>query len=252
MAGKTHSSLMPNKHLTKATHRFDMAESPARAIIADLLSQKDPVKGAMVAGYMKTSKLEFHGVLVSHIRRTAREHIKRVPLEQLPALVERLWQEPVFEPRMAGVEILEKYSKEGSIGETIAVVSRLLDLVDTWSLVDPLCIVSIGNLMIRSKRIEDMIADWRTSDNVWRRRATILPYVQLAKKKYYKKEYANRIFRGVSYHLSDSEFFVAKAVGWALRELSKSEPELVRTFIDKNRNKMVKLAIREGSKKLKR
>ncbi|MFX0056218.1 MAG: DNA alkylation repair protein, partial [Candidatus Hermodarchaeota archaeon] len=47
-----------------------------------------------------------------------------------------------------------------------------------------------------------------------------------------------------------NEFFVAKAVGWVLRELSKREPDLVRRFIDDNRDRMNKLSIREGSKKL--
>ena len=54
----------------------------------------------------------------------------------------------------------------------------------------------------------------------------------------------------MSPHISDTEFFVGKAAGWVLRELSKRDPDLVKTFIDENRSTMTKLVIREGSRKL--
>lgn len=78
----------------------------------------------------------------------------------------------------------------------------------------------------------------------------MLPYVHLAKKRIYKKEYAEKALNAIMPHLTDKEFFVAKAVGWVLRELSKREPELVGRFIEENRERMTKLSIREGSKRI--
>ncbi|NHJ14350.1 MAG: DNA alkylation repair protein [Candidatus Thorarchaeota archaeon] len=227
-----------------------MIEDIATAIIEDLYSQRNLEKGKMVAKYMKTSQLEFHGVLVPEIRKTARGHIHGLPLESIPPLTKRLWRENIFEPRLAGVEIMELYSKKGDIERAIETISWMIDRIDTWSLCDPLCIVCLGNLIIRDASVQDRIANWRISSNFWRRRATVLPYVQLGKKTVYRPEYGQMILRGVSYHISDSEFFVAKAVGWALRELSKREPEIVRKFIEENREVMPKLAMREGGKKL--
>jgi 3-methyladenine DNA glycosylase AlkD len=129
-------------------------------------------------------------------------------------------------------------------------IDRMIEDVDTWSTVDPLCIVCLANVIIRDPSYEKKIVKWRTSTNFWRRRATVLPYVHLSKKRIYRKEYAERSLAAVVPHLSDNEFFVAKAVGWVLRELSKREPDLVRNFIDENTKRMTKLSIREGSKKL--
>ena len=43
-------------------------------------------------------------------------------------------------------------------------------------------------------------------------------------------------------------FFINKAIGWALRDYSKTNPKWVRDFIEKNKDKMAKLSIKEGSK----
>lgn len=216
----------------------------------DLRSREDEEKGRMVASYMKTSSLRFLGVSVTEARKITRKHIKGLDIDDLPLLIEQLWQEPVFDFKLAAIEALEKYSAEGNIEIAFSMIDRMIEDVDTWSTVDPLCIVCLANVIIRDPGYEKKIAKWRTSNNFWRRRATLLPYVHLSKKRIYHKDYAERSLAAVEPHLSDNEFFVAKAVGWVLRELSKREPDLVRRFIDDNRDRMNKLSIREGSKKL--
>ena len=130
------------------------------------------------------------------------------------------------------------------------IISDFINDCDTWSLVDPLCSPCLGTLLRRDESLEKDLKKWNSSTNFWRRRASFLPYLNLALKTNYREEYNTRILDAVTPHLSDDEFFVAKAVGWVLRELSKRSPDLVREFIDENREKMTKLAIREGSKKL--
>ncbi len=78
----------------------------------------------------------------------------------------------------------------------------------------------------------------------------MLPFLHLALKSQYKPEFNDKILEAVTPHITDKEFFVGKAAGWVLRELSKRDPELVRSYLNKNREKMTKLVIREGSKKL--
>ncbi|MFW9910999.1 MAG: DNA alkylation repair protein [Candidatus Thorarchaeota archaeon] len=227
-----------------------MVETTRRALMQDLRSKEDEEKGRLVASYMKTSSLQFLGVSVTEARKVTRKHIRGLAINELPLLIEQLWQEPVFDFRLAAIETLEKYSAKGNIEIAFAMIDRMVDDVDTWSTVDPLCIVCLANIIIRDPDYEKQIAKWRTSNNFWRRRASILPYVHLSKKRIYRREYAERSLAAIEPHLSDTEFFVAKAVGWVLRELSKREPEVVRRFIDNNRDRMTKLSIREGSKKL--
>ena len=51
-------------------------------------------------------------------------------------------------------------------------------------------------------------------------------------------------------NLGQAEFFINKSIGWALRDYSKTNPEWVKNFIEKNKEKMAKLSIREASKYL--
>jgi 3-methyladenine DNA glycosylase AlkD len=222
----------------------------AQNIIEEIEQQKDLEKGTLIAGYMKTSDHLYMGVLVPDIRRTAKKHIKNVPVEDLIPVMKELWKERVFEHRLAAIQIMEKYSEKGDIDTAFDLISEMVDSLDTWAMIDPLCIVCQGNLIIRDRSVEEKWVSWRKSENIWKRRATVLPYVHLSKKTKHKPEYNTMILRAMKPHLSDSEFFVGKAVGWVLRELSKREPELVRSFIDEHKEKMSKLSIREGSKKL--
>jgi len=52
-------------------------------------------------------------------------------------------------------------------------------------------------------------------------------------------------------NLDQTEFFINKAIGWALRDYSKTNPEWVVSFIEKNKERMAKLSIKEASKYLK-
>ncbi|MFW9965561.1 MAG: DNA alkylation repair protein [Candidatus Thorarchaeota archaeon] len=227
-----------------------MVEATVRALMDDLRSRMDSEKGRMVASYMKTSCLQFLGVSVTEARNVTRSHIKGLEVNELPLLIELLWIHPVFDFKLAAIESLEKYSAKGDIKSAFTMIDRMIDDIDTWSVLDPLCIVCLANVIIRDAAYEKKIARWRKSSNFWRRRATVLPYVHLAKKRIYREGYAERALAAIIPHLSDDEFFVAKAVGWVLREFSKREPDLVRRFIEENRAEMTKLSIREGSKKL--
>ncbi len=227
-----------------------MSIDTAGAIIDDLDSHTDLEKGKVVASYMKTSSLEFLGVSVVETRKITRRHLRGVETDYLVPLMKKLWKKEVFDYRMAAIETMERYTREGNINIALVLITKWIDDADTWSIIDPLCIVCLGNLIIRERTVRDQFVGWRRSENFWRRRATILPYVHLGKKKYHKPEYNEIILDSLLPHLEDHEFFVAKAVGWVLRELSYREPKLVRSFIDTHREKMTKLSIREGSKRL--
>lgn len=223
-----------------------------KALLDELKTYENPERAEISVRYMKTSKLKFWGCALPEIRGTTKKYAKGIPLEGLLTLMDTLWKFKIFEPRMAAVQIMEIYSKKGNIDVALEKISGWIDDIDTWSLLDPLCVVCLGTLRIRdSKKIDRAIKPWRKSENFWRRRATILPFVHLCKKSFYKEEYLDGILDAMKPHLTDNEFFVGKAVGWVLRELSKREPKAVRAFIDEYRDVATKLITREGSKKLK-
>lgn len=227
-----------------------MAESLSKIIHEELQELSNPDRKEKIAGYLKTSSLEFIGVELPDIHRTVTKHIKGLDIDQLPGLMRKLWRIAKFETRLAAIDMMKVFAKKGSVDDALSIADSWIEDADTWGIVDPLCSPCIGSLILRDFKIEGTLKSWRTSRNFWRRRASVLPYLYLTLKTQYKPEYSGKILDAVTPHISDQEFFVGKAAGWVLRELSKREPDLVRRYFEKNKDKMTKLVFREGSKKL--
>ena len=219
-------------------------------ILQQFKELQDDEQAKQVAGYMKTSDLRFLGVKLPELRSIVKRSIRGVSTDELIPIMMELWNEPIFECRRGAIDILAEYAKKGEIKKALEIGSNFIDDIDTWALLDPLGSPTLGILLRRDRSIEREFKKWAKSENFWRRRATIIPYLNLALKTNYQEEYASQILNALIPHLSDDEFFVAKAVGWVLRELSKRDARVVRQFIKTHEDEMSKLAIKEGSKKI--
>ena len=138
------------------------------------------------------------------------------------------------------LKVMQKFLKREDI-------SRLKYLIVTkswWDTVDLLAKV-VGSLVIRIEGYDQIMLEWSKDSNIWLKRVAIL--YQLSLKEKVDKQVLERILVN---NLGDSEFFINKAIGWALRDYSKFDPEWVREFIEKNKNGMANLSIREASKYL--
>ncbi len=219
--------------------------------LEELRKLGNPEQAEAVARYMKTLSLKFFGIRLPLIQKTVTRFAKGLATEELVPLMNGLWKQTIFESRVAAIRVLERYAKRGDVFLALDASSQWIDDVDTWGLMDPLGTLCVGTLLLRDRDIEKTLTKWSMSENFWRRRASILPYLHLSKKSVYKDEYRERILQAIQPHISDKEFFVGKAAAWVLRELSKREPEIVKAFIDQHRDVMTRLVIREASKKLK-
>jgi 3-methyladenine DNA glycosylase AlkD len=145
---------------------------------------------------------------------------------------------------------MKGYAAKGDSEEALRIIDEWLNDVDTWAILDPIGSNCLGALLLRNPEIEGVLLKWSMDSNFWRRRASILPYLFLSLKQNYRPEYNERILRAVEPHISDNEFFVGKAAGWVIRELSKRDPVAAEKFIERNRDSMTSLVLREASKKL--
>ncbi len=220
------------------------------SIHRNLKSSSNPVRKEKIGEYLKTSRLSFIGVELPEIHRIVKEHIKSLRIEELPPLMRRLWSIEAFETRLCAIDMMKVFARKAPVKEALSLVDAWIDDLDTWGLSDPLCQPCIGILLEREPTTESTLRRWRDSDNFWRRRCSVLPYLYLCLKANYKTEYDAKILEAVEYHIGDEEFFVGKAAGWVLRELSKRNASLVRTFIEKKKTRMTKLVLRESSKKI--
>ena len=98
---------------------------------------------------------------------------------------------------------------------------------------------------MRSRNWKKIILQWSLSDNIWLRRVAIDH--QLLRKEKTNVQLLEKI---LFHNLNQTEFFINKAIGWALRDYSKTNPPWVAGFIKKNKERMAELSIKEASKYL--
>ena len=160
------------------------------------------------------------------------------------SFIETCWNKEEREFQYAVVyylKAMKKFLKKGDI-------SKLKYLVVTkswWDTVDLLSKI-IGDVVNRNKELKTLMLEWSKKGNdIWLRRVAILH--QLSFKENVDKLLLETILED---NLCDGEFFINKAIGWALRDYSKVNPEWVRKFIEKNRSEMANLSLREASKYL--
>ncbi len=228
-----------------------MSSFRKKALLDDLHVAGDEEQARISAGYLKTSELSFIGIKLPIIAKIAKKYMKGLSFDELGDLMSDLWNEPYYEARRASIDIMKEFVKNADVEIPFKIIDSWIDDIDTWALMDPLGSNCLGELILRKPELEKTFISWSTDDNFWRRRATILPYLYLSLKRNYRPEFNSRVLKAVKPHISDKEFFVGKAAGWVLRELSKRNPDVVREFFEKHRSKMTPLVIREGSMKLK-
>ena len=126
--------------------------------------------------------------------------------------------------------------------DDIPKIKRYIKTKQWWDTIDGFDRI-IGNIAFSDSRINDLMLKWSKDDDIWVRRIAIDH--QLSRK---DKTDADLLGQIIVNNLESKEFFINKAIGWSLRDYSKTNPNWVRDFISKHIEKMDKLSIKEASK----
>ncbi|MEH7113620.1 DNA alkylation repair protein [Neobacillus niacini] len=184
------------------------------------------------------------------IKSPLRKELKRQFFKQTEILKEpfdkkfvlRLWEKDEREYQYTAITYIGKYHKKLP-KDVIPFFEELLTTKSWWDSVDGLAPL-VGEIVKRYPEvIEETINQWSVHDNMWLRRTAIL--FQL---KYKEQTNENLLYQYILKNTDSKEFFIQKAIGWALREYSKTNSESVKTFIEGNQ--LARLSVREGSKYL--
>lgn len=198
--------------------------------------------------YLK-SELVFIGITVPRIRQAAKDFKRTFPrLSQADVLetARTLWAPGVHELRSLSIAILELYVArldEGAFPQTEAM---LRDSV-TWAHVDWLAVKVAGPIVERHPRRDEILEGWSTDANFWMRRSAMLALLEPLRAGQGDFETFSRFAEQM---LEEKEFFIRKAIGWILREVSRKRPELTCRFLDAHHEKASGLTVREASKHL--
>ncbi|PLR66114.1 MULTISPECIES: DNA alkylation repair protein [Bacillaceae] len=163
--------------------------------------------------------------------------------DQLKETILKLWSFEERELLYAAMDILV-LEKKKLHPQDIEWIKDLIITVSWWDTVDLIASNVIGPLVMKHPELKEKHLDkWAVSENFWLQRTAILYQLK------YKQETDEASLYNVIRNLSSSkEFFIQKAIGWALREYSKTNPESVHSFISEN--ELAPLSKREGMKHL--
>jgi 3-methyladenine DNA glycosylase AlkD len=226
------------------TDPVDLAKL-ARAIESELKRTGSPERAVGEKRYLK-SDMDFLGATLADIRRVARRAARdpRLDRDGAVGLVEELWSAPTFEHRMAAALILE-FHADDLRSEDLSLIERLIRESRTWALVDVLSGDVVGEMGLHL-RIRRALDRWARDDDFWVRRSSLLAELTPLKHGAPFEPFARR----ADAMLDETEFFIRKAIGWVLRETSKTRPDEVYRWIAPRTHRASGVTMREAVKYL--
>ena len=207
---------------------------------------KDEKEAVLMAKYMKNN-FEFLGIHSKERKEAEKKVFKTIPKDKKAFIdfnfTDKCYDNKYREFQYAAIDYLilkNKYLNKTHIKKLKEYALKK----SWWDSIDFLDRI-IGDIALRDESINNILLEWSLSDNIWLRRIAIDH--QLLRKDKTNTELLEKI---IINNLNNKEFFINKAIGWALRDYSKTNPHWVQDFIEKHKSNMANLSIREASKYL--
>ncbi len=208
---------------------------------------RDAELAAGMAAYMKTD-MPFYGVQkplrVPILREIKKKFVPR-DLAEYEDCVLALWQEPHREEKYMAINYADAF-QHFKTKDAIPLYERLIREGAWWDIVDTVSADLVGEAYLAERKsIKPIINKWAKDKDMWIRRSTLLVHL------HHKNETDEEQLFDLCLKLApENEFFIRKAIGWALREYSKTSPKAVGKFLKSNRSRLSPLSYREGAKQL--
>lgn len=206
-----------------------------------------PSQAGPMEKYMK-NRFRFLGIKSPQRKELLREFLKNEGLpdaENIEDTVKYLWQAGARELHYAAMELLarKKYLHDK---KRIALIEWIIVNQSWWDTVDYIASNIAGLwLSLHPEEIGTLTTKWMKSENIWLQRTCLLFQLK------YKQRTDFNLLKGFIEELSgEKEFFIRKAIGWALREYAKASPETVIQFVENN--SLSPLSRKEALKNLKK
>jgi len=215
---------------------------------ASFEAHANPARAAPMAAYMK-DRFPFLGISATERRALQRRALKGLPESserELRTVARASWRKPEREYQYFGADYVRAHVARCS-ADFLEPLEALITTKSWWDTVDLLATRGVGRLAREHPSVRRAMDAWIESDNVWLVRSALL--FQLT----YKSDTdAAALFGYCEQRMDDEDFFIRKAMGWALREYSKTDAPGVRTFVLAHRDSLSPLTRREALKWLER
>jgi 3-methyladenine DNA glycosylase AlkD len=220
-----------------------------REVRSALKKAANPEKAPQMQAYMK-SAMPFRGVS-GPIQKSLWRQI--FPAHPLTAAAWRdvaltLWREASFrEERYAAIALTDlPVYRSFRDRSALPMLEEMIVTGAWWDLVDPLATHHLGDVLRTDRRgVSTLMRRWADDADMWKRRAAILCQIR------FKRDTdLDLLYACIEPNLPHTDFFIRKAIGWALRQYAWTDPKEVTRYVDANRDRLAGLSIREALKNI--
>ncbi|MFC4698435.1 DNA alkylation repair protein [Enterococcus aquimarinus] len=201
----------------------------------------NPQKAIAMEAYMR-NQFKFLGITAPERKILTRDFFKTIDRATIDwEFVQQCWEKDEREFQYLAIAYLTKVKQRLTV-EDIPRLRQLIVTKSWWDTIDSLDKL-VGYVALHHPTVEATLLDWSTDDNIWLRRVAIDHQIL-------RKEQTNPVLleKIICHNFGQKEFFINKAIGWSLRDYSKTNPEWVKAFIARHQDQMAPLSIREASK----
>ena len=217
------------------------------AVKSALRAMADPERAAGAQAYMK-SRIPSLGVRVPEVRRVAAQAVRDFPpasAAQLRATVLELWRSSTFrEERYAAIDLTAHRLLSGWM-DMLPVYEEIIRTGAWWDFADGVSGRICGLLLAHGETMSAVLRQWSRDPDVWIRRASITSQLRAG-----KATDSQLLADVIEQNIGDPEFFIRKAIGWALRQYARTAPEWVEAFVSRNSGALSPLSQREALRRL--
>jgi 3-methyladenine DNA glycosylase AlkD len=224
----------------------------AHAVRSELARHADPVRAVGQQRYMK-SALPYRGLTTPQLRSVLRPvlddegHRMSSPSEW-EATIRVLWDEAAYREEWYAAIVLARHRayRRWVGSESMPLWRHLIVTGGWWDVVDDVATHLVRDVRLGAPEVEGLrLREWAESDDLWLRRSAIVCQVGLR----------TGVDRGllvdtIEPNLADRDFFIRKAIGWALRDHARVAPDWVRTYVDQHGARLSGLSRREAMRHL--
>jgi 3-methyladenine DNA glycosylase AlkD len=212
-----------------------------------LAARADPEKAPQMAAYLKTD-MPFYGVQTPDRRQIGRHLTREFGPEsaaEYRATVETLWELPHREEKYLAIDVALAHRRFITF-EQLDLYRRIIVEGAWWDFVDAAASGLVGRVLLNERStMRPVLEEWIDCDDMWLRRTAIIS--QLDHKDQTDVE---MLFDFCRRRAFEKEFFIRKAIGWALRQFARTDPEAVTEFLLDHRDELSGLSFREAAKHL--
>lgn len=219
--------------------------------INQIAAGAQPGKAAEMAAYHKADR-PYLGTANPEIDRLCKAWRADLTLEERLHLAEDLWNSDIHEARIAAAKLLTQARIRPEDETAWALICTWVPQFDAWAIADAVCIAAQKRLIADPSRL-DTVEGWTQSPLMWARRAALvatLPFAKLNHPSAIELEARERALGWAETYLSETDWFMRKAVAWWLRDLSKHAPERTAAFLIEHGPAMKKWARIEAAQYL--